>query len=170
MTVEVDGYCECNTDGNWLTGADQCICDGYVNTRTHDCLKCNDIYPSCSHCFMSDEINKGYHYVGKSQYNPDQLDYVVCEDCGEGQYLEISSLSCQECSQFNSGCLQCDYYGEECTDCENGYFLDKSSSTCLTCDNYIAHCDLCAPLSDYFDYPNCHECKNGFTLFLNTCF
>ncbi|CDW73731.1 protein serine threonine [Stylonychia lemnae] len=172
------GACQCNFDKNWIKVQSQqdqgfCQCNNYVVGDTNECKTCAQIFPGCNRCAETNSFINAQYRLGHSSYNPNQMEYVRCADCGQNNFFSISQTKCLSCSQLTYGCKECNSFGQICDKCQDGFVrvpnpvVDDSDEAiiylCENCNKYLSNCATCSSTSV------CSSCVTGYTLTNGTC-
>ena len=157
----------------------KCIKDCNIG-ENEKCLECKTEIGENNQCL---NCNEGYYL--DINYNKEECKKIEIDNCIE-VILESNNLKCVNCSLgfmlYNNECIEaCDIGDNEkcascksiyeqkefCDSCNSGYYLDNEidPTRCQSCE--IENCKNCKKISGNI---TCISCKEGFTLFNETCF
>ena len=99
-------------------------------------------------------------------------EYNQCKQCYKGYYLVNNGISCETCSNLNTGCIECDSSDYKiCKTCSTNF--DKNGSICINSNKcssgfYGTDCKPCSELNTNCETCNesgfCKKCANGYYL------
>lgn len=122
---------------------------------------------------MSNNSNSTSSSSFSMKITPEMIEFN-CYSCGQGNFYNNASLTCDSCSAVIPNCQNCffDHWSKKklvCLDCVPGMYFDSTFDQCISCSSKFPGCQSCYAWFDYMKNSSeisCFLCLPGKIYFI----